>query len=665
MLAEEDKKEEESDKMPESGVSHKRKHKRLALENLPVITGIPDLIDIGKNIRFYDNIDTITLWRIHPFLEELQNMIGMDSLKQTVFYQLLYYIQGMNIRDKSNDYLHTAIYGAPGTGKCLGKDTGVLTDKYEIKLVQNIRVGDRLLGDDNMPRTVTGITTGNGVMYDISQTLYGNEKISGLTYCTNEHHILSLVLVRSAYITEDTLSETYHVHFCDDTDLGTVSLSYANKDKRKVYTNALRSLRKCPKIGYTTDISVFSYLYERSTEWKACFKGYRIRPEFPYIQTRIDPYILGIWLVEKKHQQFFYYHRKDLHIPNEYVCNSLAVRADLVAGIFDSCTRVKNTVILPEDFEFVPELASLLHGLGVLFVQSESTIILLGNTHFLNTQTPILTQTYRLIYDLHIQKRGVGLLEPYYGFTLDGNKRFLLSDGTVTHNSSVATIIGRIYQGLNLLSHDGPVRIAHRDDFIAGYLGQTAIKTRNFLESCIGGVLIVDEAYALAPRQNDRDSFSKEALDTLTAFLSEHKSDFCCIIVGYEDEIRNCFFNMNKGLERRFPWVHRIETYTAEELTQIFRKMVAGINWSIGPPDNDLTGYLESQVFSDKKLFTHAGGDIETFLGKCKLCHSKRVFGLDDKLKFILTQGDIEKGREMYIKHKNNEEEPSYPSMYV
>jgi SpoVK/Ycf46/Vps4 family AAA+-type ATPase len=92
--------------------------------------------------------------------------------------------------------------------------------------------------------------------------------------------------------------------------------------------------------------------------------------------------------------------------------------------------------------------------------------------------------------------------------------------------TTVAKIIGKIYQSLGILSRNGNFKIAYRDDFIAGYLGQTAIKTKKLLNSCIGGVLFIDEVYALAPRDNDKDSFSKEALDILTAFLSEHKNDF-------------------------------------------------------------------------------------------------------------------------------------------
>ena len=111
-----------------------------------------------------------------------------------------------------------------------------------------------------------------------------------------------------------------------------------------------------------------------------------------------------------------------------------------------------------------------------------------------------------------------------------------------TGKTTVAQIIAKIYQGMGILSKNGPFKIAHRDDFIAGYLGQTAIKTMKLLKSCLGGVLFIDEVYALGPGQEDKDSFSKEAIDTLTSFLSEHTNDFCCIAAGYEKDIHKCFF---------------------------------------------------------------------------------------------------------------------------
>ena len=227
--------------------------------------------------------------------------------------------------------------------------------------------------------------------------------------------------------------------------------------------------------------------------------------------------------------------------------------------------------------------------------------------------------------------------------------------------TTVAKIIGHIYQSMGILSKKGKFKIAYRDDFVAQYLGQTAIKTRKLLESCIGGVLFIDEVYSLAPRNSDKDSFAKEALDTLTAFLSEHKNDFCCIAAGYEDDIKKCFFSMNKGLERRFTWSHKISEYNTEDLAEIFLIKIKHINWDYSFDKKDLIKMIKD----NKERFKYAGGDIETFLTKCKMMHSKRVFSKEITSRFIITLEDLMNTMD-YIKRTNKivKYEPP-PGLYI
>ena len=207
--------------------------------------------------------------------------------------------------------------------------------------------------------------------------------------------------------------------------------------------------------------------------------------------------------------------------------------------------------------------------------------------------------------------------------------------------TSVAEIIGKIYHALNILPSapgtEPEIKKIGREDFVAGFLGQTSEKTRKFLKGCIGSVVVFDEIYSLAPRDKDRDSFAKEAIDTLNRFLSEHKNDFCFIIAGYEEEVINCFFAMNKGLKRRFPWIHRIEPYTYEEMAEIFILMIGKIGWSTSFSKTFMTSVFRE----NKDLFRYSGGDIETFLSKCKIMHSRRVFSLPAKNRFVLSEEDV------------------------
>lgn len=206
-----------------------------------------------------------------------------------------------------------------------------------------------------------------------------------------------------------------------------------------------------------------------------------------------------------------------------------------------------------------------------------------------------------------------------------------------TGKTTIAKIIGSIYVGLGVLSKTGVFKVAYRDDFISGYAGQSALKTRALLESCIGGTLFVDEIYSLAATNPEHDQFSQEAINILTAFLSEHKNDFCLIGAGYEDSVKQNLFSLNKGLKRRFPWVHRIETYTPVEMAQIFFKLLADSGW-----DHRLdVEWLARLIETNRDLFPCFGGDIETFLSKCRVFHSKRVFTLSAKDKYILIDKDV------------------------
>lgn len=216
--------------------------------------------------------------------------------------------------------------------------------------------------------------------------------------------------------------------------------------------------------------------------------------------------------------------------------------------------------------------------------------------------------------------------------------------------TSVGKIIGNIYKNIGILSNDGTFTIGYRQDFVGEYLGQTAVKTQKFLESCLGGVLFIDEVYSLGPGQKDKDSFSKEAVDTICSFLSEHKNDFCCIIAGYEKDVKRCFLSINPGLERRFPWVHNIEEYNEENLTDILLKMIKESKWILNEEIDKK--YLISFFINYKEYFKNVGGDIETFITKLKMVHSKRVFSLPKETKFIFTKEDIENAIQLVKKYK-------------
>ena len=237
----------------------------------------------------------------------------------------------------------------------------------------------------------------------------------------------------------------------------------------------------------------------------------------------------------------------------------------------------------------------------------------------------------------------------------------------------LARILGKVYTAMGLLSN-GEFHEVARSDFVAKYLGQTAIKTKELIEKCKGGIMFIDEAYALG-HKNKRDSFAKEALDTLNKYLSDEK-DLLCIIAGYKKELDQCFFAMNDGLKRRFTFRYDIDTYDYKELLEIFKLKVEQKGWGFDSDDDKTNDNNLINMFrKSKEYFPYSGGDIETLFLQCKITHGRRM--PKENKKKQLTLDDIEKGFDEFVKHrkykektkKNTEdglyEESVMPSMYT
>jgi SpoVK/Ycf46/Vps4 family AAA+-type ATPase len=223
--------------------------------------------------------------------------------------------------------------------------------------------------------------------------------------------------------------------------------------------------------------------------------------------------------------------------------------------------------------------------------------------------------------------------------------------------TSFCRILGKILAGLRILSKD-TFTIVKRTDLVAKYLGQTSHRTEELLNKCLGGVMFIDEAYQLAPRDSDRDSFSKEAIDFLNQFLSEHKDDLACIIAGYEEELDKTIFSMNEGLKRRFPWKFIIDPYTNEELLEIFNRMIEKIGYQVEEDAINATTFA-----TNTEWFKFAGGDIETFITKCKFIHTRNTFGQPPNN--IFSKQDIEDAIGDHKKHKKIISNDPPPGIYL
>jgi SpoVK/Ycf46/Vps4 family AAA+-type ATPase len=176
-------------------------------------------------------------------------------------------------------------------------------------------------------------------------------------------------------------------------------------------------------------------------------------------------------------------------------------------------------------------------------------------------------------------------------------------------------------------------------------LGHTAKLTQEVFDNAKGGILFIDEAYSLGnPEQ--RDSFSKECIDTINQNLTENK-ETVVFIAGYKDQLNESFFSYNPGLNRRFKMRLTVDKYDANDLREIFIKKIRENEWSIS--DNNLDKELPVTFFEKNiNLFKYNGGDMENLWHLTKIVHSRRIFGKDHSLMKNITLEDLENALKLY-----------------
>ena len=248
----------------------------------------------------------------------------------------------------------------------------------------------------------------------------------------------------------------------------------------------------------------------------------------------------------------------------------------------------------------------------------------------------ILNQLLYFMQDLHITNKESDF------------KHTVLYGPPGTGKTEIAKIIGTMYSKIGILKNNVFKKVT-RNDLVAGYLGQTAIKTKKVIDECLGGVLFIDEAYSLANNYQE-DGYSKECIDTLCEVLSDHKDDLMVIIAGYEEDLNNSFFKANKGMESRFIWRFNIEQYNTHELMEIFKKKINETDWVL---EYDV---VNIKWFDKRKQeFKNYGRDMELLFSYLKIAHSRRIYGKDASLRKHIILEDLDAGYDMFMKNKKKE----------
>ena len=215
-----------------------------------------------------------------------------------------------------------------------------------------------------------------------------------------------------------------------------------------------------------------------------------------------------------------------------------------------------------------------------------------------------LTAVKREVKDL-INLAAVEQLRRKHGLpTADMSLHMVFTGNPGTGKTTIARLMARIYHSLDILSKGQLVEV-DRSGLVAGYVGQTAIKTRKVIDSALGGVLFIDEAYAL--NGGGANDFGQEAIDTLLKAMEDHRDDLVVIVAGY-DGLMDAFIRSNPGLESRFNRFLHFADYTEEELLDIFRMQCKKGCYTLDPAAEEPLRALLAQRMGDAVSFGNARG---------------------------------------------------------
>jgi ATP-dependent Lon protease len=599
------------------------------------------------SVTINDGIDVCSSYMVNAKKTLDDCVYGLDDAKMQTLQMI-----GQWITNPSALGTAIAIHGPPGTGKCLGLNTPILMYDGSIKMVQEVQVGDFLMGDDSTPRTVLSLATGVDDMYDIISK-------QGEKYTVNSEHILSLK--------PSGLNRVREIFTRDNQPRYKVCVFNKNTYKNNYKTFKSRALAETylfenSQGDDTVDISVKDYLAIKDNSLRQALKGYKTAIEFPSKSVMFNPYIIGLWLgdgtsskaeITSQDSKILHYLQHELrkdnlclrygrnyeysivigdrcnrsgkkvsnkfaatlrhynlfnnkHIPNDYKINDRRVQLQILAGLLDTDgyydKRNNLFEITQKNKRLSDDILYIARSLGFGTSQTKVNKSCMykgekreGSYYRVNIfgdgldEIPTLCTRKRafnhqrnknqLVNDIDVLPVG---RDNYYGFEIDGNKRFVLGDFTVTHNTSIvkdgiSKILGREFAFIALGG-------AGDSSFLEGhsytYEGSMWGKIVQILidSKCMNPVIYFDELDKVSdtPRGQEIINVLMHLTDTTQnsqfhdKYFSEVDFDLskCLFIFSYNDESL-----VNPILRDR---MYRIQTkgYDTKEKIHIARKYI-------------------------------------------------------------------------------------------
>ena len=327
-----------------------------------------------------------------------------------------------------------------GSGKCHKIDTPIIMSNGQIKMVQDIQVGEMLMGDDSTPRVVTSLARGEDEMYEISPLNGGD------SYVVNQEHIICLkVPTYPVLYYEDN---SYIVEWIENNNFMLKKYIFKNDSILDKIEKERDALKFKSQISWEQilEIEVKDYL-NLPKKKQNLLKAYKVPVYFKRQKVDVHPYCFGYNLLSTESNFNYEF------VPEKYKFNSIHNRMNLLAGLIDSNGIFKNnsyeiTYLLNKQKIF-DDIIYIARSLGFTSYKKEESTIVIKGKFLLNIPIKSLFKSLETYKDTEdnllssIKVTHVGR-DNYYGFTLDGNRRYLLGDFSVTHNTCAA--VGAIEQ---------------------------------------------------------------------------------------------------------------------------------------------------------------------------------------------------------------------------
>lgn len=231
--------------------------------------------------------------------------------------------------------------------------------------------------------------------------------------------------------------------------------------------------------------------------------------------------------------------------------------------------------------------------------------------------------------------------EEYKLPAMDMSYHMVFTGNPGTGKTTVARLVARIYRELGILS-EGQLIETDRSRLVAGYVGQTAINVREVVEQAIGGVLFIDEAYALVSPDTTND-YGSEAVDTLVKMMEDHRDDLVVIVAGYREEMEQ-FLRSNTGLISRFNKFITFEDYSEQQLLEILTVMAEQAGMVVEDTAVKKLGlYLASMNEQERRDFGNARG-VRNVFERMIVNQANRIVLLEEPTKeqlITLTAQDV------------------------